>query len=589
MHGYTPGSLWRQVRSRRGDFWRLNLYGIIATLLLLPVPLLIPLLIDEVLLGHSGKLTEWFGRLMGSDQPWLIISGVTLLVLSLRLAAFFATNRKTLYATRIAQRVAYALRHRILYHLERLSLSEYESLKSGGIAARTIQDVESVSGLASQAVSTALSASMMLIGIGGVLFWIEWKLAVLVFILNPVFLGFSKILGRKTGELLRRRHEAYQLYQELLTETLELFVQVRASNQERRFFGILRDRAEGIERSSVEYGYKAAVAQNSSALLTSTVVDLFRAMGIAAVAYSDLSIGLMIAFLFYLSTLVQPVNQLMNLAIAYRRTRPALDRINGLLAMRQEPLYLQKYDPFKGRETVDVSAADLHFSYKNGPEVLHGITLRAEEGEKIALVGPSGSGKSTVAQLLVGFYPPASGEIRYGGVPIREIGLERLRSHVVLMLQDSLFFNETIRMNLTLYRDLPEERIWEALAMAQLEDFVRELERGLNTPIGRNGIRLSGGQKQRLAIARLILSDPKVVIFDEATSALDGETEARLYRSLAPFLEGRTTIIVAHRETTIRQADRIYLIEEGRVQAEGSYDALLSEGKLKKDFDAAQA
>jgi len=585
MRAFSLESLWRQVRAQREAFWRLNLYGVLATLLLLPVPMLIPLLIDEVLLGHPGHLSEWLGTLTGSREPWGLIAGVTLLVLTLRMTAFVASARKTLYATQIAQRIAYALRHRLLHHLERLALSEYETLKSGGVVARSVQDVESVSAFASQAVSTAVSASLMVLGIAGVMVWMEWRLALLVFVLNPLFLGVARILGRKSARLLRRRHEAYQLYQELLSETLELFVQVRASNQERRFFGILRHRAEEIERRSVEYGYKAALIQSTSSLLTASAVDLFRAFGIAAVAYSGLSIGMMIAFLFYLSTIVSPINQLLSLVIGWRNIHPSIERIDALLSMPQEPLYPQRRDPFAGRMTVAVAVKDLHFAYREGPEILHGISLDAKEGEKIALVGPSGSGKSTIAQLMVGFYPPLSGEILYGGVPIREIGLERLRSHVALMLQESLFFNETIRMNLTLHRAIPEGRIWEALAMAQLEGFVRKLERGLDTPVGRNGIRLSGGQKQRLAIARLILSDPQVVIFDEATSALDGETEAKLYQSLRPFLAGRTTIIIAHRETTIRQADHIYIIDAGRVVAEGSYEALCSTGKLKNDFD----
>ena len=588
MHGYSFRSLWEQIRSRPGEFWRLNLYGVAATLLLLPVPMLLPLLIDEVLLGHPGRLTEWMGRLTGSGAPWALIAGVTAAVLALRLLAFAASSRRSLYASRISQRVAYALRHRILRHLERMSLSEYERLRTGGVVARTIQDVEQLSGFASQAVTTALSASLMLTGVAGVLLWMEWRLALLVFLLNPFFLGFSKILGRKTGELLRRQHEAYQVYQELLAETLDLFVQVRASNQERRLFGLIRERARGIERASLEYGYRAAVAQGSSALLTASAVDLFRALGIAAVAYSDLSVGMMIAFLFYLSTLVQPTNQLMGLVIAYQSTRPALERINALLATAREPLYPQELDPFAGRPTVSVALEEIRFAYGRGPEILHGITLRIGEGEKVALVGPSGSGKSTVAQLLVGFYPPLSGRILYGGAPIERIGLERVRSQVALMLQESLFFDETIRHNLTLGRELPEERIREALAMAQLEPFVRGLERGLETPIGRNGIRLSGGQKQRLAIARLILSDPKVVIFDEATSALDGETEARLYRSLAPFLEGRSVLIIAHRETTIRQADRVCLMAEGRIREEGSYAELKRRGLLRADYDGEE-
>ncbi len=582
---YSYRTLYRQIKTQKRDFWRTTLYGLMATLLLLPVPMLMPLLIDEVLLEHPGKMTQMISAFFGREETWIYISVALFVVMALRFAAFFFNNLKTYYATRITQKISYLLRKRILHHLERVSIAEYETLKSGGIASKTTQDVEGISGFAGQVTTTLLSALLMLVGVAAIMFWMNWVLAVLVFMLNPLFLGFAKILGRKTRKLMQRQYEAYQLYHELLNETLELFHQVRASNQERAFFGILQNRAKTIESASLNYGYHAAVAQGASSLLTSTVVDIFRALGIAAVAYSDLSIGMMIAFLFYLSTLVQPIQQLMGLVIAYQNTKPALERINTLLSLRQEPHYPHEENPFDGVKTTSLSLSHIDFSYSLGKKVLHDISLKAEAGEKIALIGPSGSGKSTLAQIMVGFYPVDSGSIHYGSVSIEKIGLPVVRENVALMLQQALFFNDTIRMNLTLSREKSDEEIFEALRMAQLEDFVHGLEKGLETPIGKNGIRLSGGQRQRLAIARLILSDPKIVIFDEATSALDNATEFRLYETLAPFLEGRTTVIIAHRTTTIKQADCIYLIEEGRVAAEGSYETLQKQGLIKEDFD----
>ena len=582
---YTFKMLYNHIKIQKNDFWRTNIYGILATLLLLPIPMLIPLLIDEVLLNHPGKITGMISEFFGSSATWVYIVVILAMVLTLRFSAFFFNNKKTYYATKITQKISYLLRHRILHHLERVSLSEYEILKSGGIASKTVQDVESISGFAGQSVAILLTASLMLVGIASVMFWMNWVLALLVFLLNPLFLAFSKLLGRKTGELLRRQHEAYQVYHELLNETLELFIQVRASNQERSFFGLLQNRAKEIEQATLDYGYKASVVHSSSALLTSAVVDIFRAFGIAAVAYSDLSIGMMIAFLFYLSTLIQPVQQLMGLVISYQNTKPALERINMLLSLEQEPHYPHLYNPFENVQTTSVELKNICFAYGKGREILHNVSLKAEAGKKIALIGPSGSGKTTLAQIMVGFYPSHSGEILYGETPIEKIGLSIVRENVALMLQESLFFNDTIRMNLTLYREVDDEKIYEALRAAQMEDFVKGLEDGLETPIGKNGVRLSGGQRQRLAITRLILSDPKVVIFDEATSALDNTTEFHLYETLAPFLEGRTTIIIAHRTTTIKQADYIYLIDEGRVRDEGTYGVLQRKGLIKEDFD----
>ena len=584
---YSYKILFEQIRAQKSDFWRTNLYGILATFLLLPIPMLIPLLIDEILLNHPGKMTETISRFFATPATWVYIAVILAVVLFLRFLAFFFNNRKTYYATKITQKISYQLRHRILNHLERVSLAEYETLKSGGIASKTVQDVESVSGFAGQLVTTVLSASLMLTGIALIMLRMNWVLALLVFMLNPLFLGFSRLLGRKTGELLRRQHEAYQLYHELLNETLELFIQVRASNQERSFFGILQGRAKAIEQASLDYGYKAHVAHSSSTLLTSTVVDLFRALGIAAVVYSDLTIGMMIAFLFYLSTLVSPIQQLMGLIISYQTTKPGLQRINTLLSLAQEPQYPQLANPFEGAGTTSVELKNISFSYASGKQVLHDIGLKAEAGQKIALIGASGSGKTTIAQIMVGFYPAHGGDILYGDIPIEKIGLPVVRENVALMLQQALFFNDTIRMNLTLSDRKNDQEIFDALGAAQLDGFVRQLNDGLETRIGKNGIRLSGGQRQRLAIARLILSDPKIVIFDEATSALDNATEFHLYETLAPFLRERTTIIIAHRTTTIKQADYLYLIEEGRVSTEGSYEQLQARGVIREDFDAS--
>lgn len=579
----TSRSLWESLRTQKRDFARANLFGIAATLLFLPIPILIPLLIDEILLEHPGKMSRFFGY-FNITAPWQIIALTLAAVIVLRFIVFRLNNAKTLHSLRIVNKSAMTLRHTLLHHLERLAISEYETIKSGEIVSKTIHDVENISGFLGTATTTALTAGLTFVSVLAVMFYISWPLAILVIVLNPLFLGFSRIIGRRASALLRKRNEAYDAYQGLMSETMELFTQVRAGNQERTFFGLLRNRADEIKDASLDYGYRSSVAFASSTLLTNTVVDIFRALGIIAVAYMDLSIGMMLAFLFYLSTIVAPVQQLMGLVISYQSVKPSIARLNQLLALEHEPNYPHEINPFADARTVSVAIKNLSFSYGAGKKVLDDITIYANRGEKIALIGPTGAGKTTIAELLIGFYAPQSGSITYSGVPIEKIGLPIVREHVALMLQQSLFFNDTIRMNLTLGSALGDAKIFEALAAAQLDGFVTSLPKGLETRIGKNGIRLSGGQRQRLAIARLILSDPKVVIFDEATSALDNDTEHHLYETLAPFLEGRTTIIIAHRTTTIKQADHIYLIEEGKVKAEGPYEELRENGLIKEDF-----
>ena len=582
---YSLKTLFHYIAAQKRELWLTNLYGILATLLFLPIPIFIPLLIDEVLLDHPGKIIDNIDYWFGQQEIWVYIAMTLLSVIILRLLVFLLTNAKTFHATVLTEKINYLLRETILHHLKRVSISEFETLKPGGVASKTIQDVEAVSHFASMLVITLLTATLTVIGIAIIMMWMNWVLALLVFTLNPFFLAFSRIIGKKTGELFRRQNEAYELYNEAINEVLDLFTQVRASNQEQTLFGFLKQKAKGIQTAAVDYGYKASVSHSSSALLTTTVVDIFRALGVAAVVYSDLTIGLMLAFLFYLSTLVSPIQQLMSLVITYQSTKPAFGRINILLSLGQEPHYPHVADPFTGAKSTSVELNNVTFSYKDNHPVLEDISLSAKAGQKIALIGPSGSGKSTIAQLMVGFYLPQSGDVCYGDSSYTKIGLPVVRENVALMLQDALFFNDTIKMNLTLSSKKSDEEVYSALEAAQLKDFVQTLSDGLDTRIGKNGIRLSGGQRQRLAIARLILSDPKVVIFDESTSALDGKTEYELYETLSDFLEGKTTVIIAHRTTTIKQADYVYLIENGKVKAEGTYEALNAKGLIKEDFD----
>jgi ATP-binding cassette subfamily C protein len=217
------------------------------------------------------------------------------------------------------------------------------------------------------------------------------------------------------------------------------------------------------------------------------------------------------------------------------------------------------------------------------------VSLDIAAGEKVAIVGASGGGKTTLVQILLGLYAPRSGQVYYDDVPVTEIGLDVVRDNVATVLQHPALLNDTVRMNLTLGRDAPDDRLWQALAIAQLDDTVRELPDGLDTIVGRDGVRLSGGQRQRIAVARLVLSDPKVVILDEATSALDTTTEARLHEALHGFLEGRTTLIVAHRLSAVRQANRALVFESGRIVEQGQHEELVRGDGLYARLYARQA
>ena len=264
----------------------------------------------------------------------------------------------------------------------------------------------------------------------------------------------------------------------------------------------------------------------------------------------------------------------MGIQYAFYAAKAALIRINRLNALKQEPYYPHLKNPFLNKKTVAIRVDNLHFSY--GEEtILNGIQLKIKAGEKVALVGASGGGKSTLIQTLIGLYLPSQGQISFDNVPIEQIGLEIVRENVVTVLQHPVLFNDTIRANLTLGKSVSDEVLWKALAIAQLKDAVKDLEQGLDTVVGRLGMRLSGGQRQRMAIARMVVADPKVVILDEATSALDSETEYNLHQAMAAFLKGRTTIIIAHRLSAVKQADHVYVFEQGVICEQGRHETLI--------------
>jgi len=277
--------------------------------------------------------------------------------------------------------------------------------------------------------------------------------------------------------------------------------------------------------------------------------------------------------------MAMPVEQLLGLQYAFYAAGGALKRINELLARTDEPRFAAKQDPFAGQSTVAIEVKDLTFAYRDEP-VLKDFNLHIGAGEKVALVGASGGGKSTLIQLLLGLYLPQTGSIRFGGAAIENIGLERLREQVAVVLQHPALFNDSIRANLSLGRPCTDEHCWQALEIAQLADFVRTLPEGLDSRIGISGVRLSGGQRQRLAIARMILAQPKVVILDEATSALDAQTEYDLHQALSRFLNGRTTLIVAHRLSAVKQADRVLVFEGGQIAEEGQHQQLIKQDGL---------
>lgn len=570
------------VRGHRSRIVWGQVLAILAALTAVPVPLLLPLLVDEVLLGHPGAVVQVLDHIRPEafQGPVYYITTLLLLTVLLRFMTAAFNVAQTREFSLISKEVVFSLRKRLLERLERISMAEYESLGSGAVVTHLVSDLDTLDNFIGGTVSRSVVALLTLIGTGGVLLWMDWRLGLFILLLNPVVILLTRMLGQWVKRLKRRETAALSEFQTRLTETLEAIHQIRASNRERFYFSRLQAAASEVRDHSAAFLWKSDAANRLSFMCSLTGFDLFRGLALLMVVYSDLTIGEMLAVSGYLWFMMAPVQEVLGMQYAYFSARAALERLDQFYGRELEPRYPHRENPFAGKTTVGISIRDLRFVYPGGEEVLKGVSLEIAAGEKVALVGASGGGKSTLVQALIGLYSPASGVIAFDGVPTEAIGMDVVREHVVTVLQHPVLFNDTVRSNLAMGREASEEDLWHALEVAQLKTVIAANPLGLDAVVGRLGVRLSGGQRQRLAIARMVLANPRVVILDEATSAVDNVTEGHLYSALGQFLAGRTTLIVAHRLSAITHADRILVFEEGHVVEEGSHEILMGQGGL---------
>jgi ATP-binding cassette subfamily C protein len=575
-----------------------NLLAALAMLCTVPLPLMMPLMVDEVLLKQPGTMVATMKKILPEiwHGPVYYISSVLLVTLILRFIAIALNVYQGRLFTHISKDVIYRMRVGLINRLQKISMAEYETLGSGKIITYLVTDLDTVDQFISNTISRFIVAILMIIGTACILLWMHWQLALFILCLNPVVIFFTMGMGKRVKELKRRQNEAYGIFQQSLTDTLEAIHQIRSSNREKHFLGQLSDSALNVRDHTVAFTWKSDAANKLSHLILLFGFDIFRAIAMMMVLFSGLTIGKMLAVFGYLWFMMAPVQEVLNMQYALYSAKAALQRLNKLFELQEEPHYPALENPFinqateqEGEKGISVVLDNVYFAYGDGPNVLNGISLIIQPGEKIALVGASGGGKSTLVSVLIGLYPPTSGNIFYNGVPVTRIGFDVVRQHVATVLQNPALLNDSIRANLTMGENYSDDTLWNALRVAQLEEVVSELPQGLETIVGRFGMRLSGGQRQRLSVARMVLRDPKIVILDEATSALDTATEQALHTAMGRFLEGRTTIIVAHRLSAVKQADHVYVFEDGMICEQGHHDELIqNDGLYAKLYGEAQ-
>jgi len=531
--------------------------AIISTVVVMPVALLLPLLIDELVLGKGGVIVETIDKYFSVGEPMYYILIVLFVTMGLKAISLVFSLLHIRLFTKISKEVTYTIRKKLLNHLQVVSMREYDLLGSGAVSSKVITDVETVDKFVASSVGDVVIEGLSLIGVSVVLLVLNWQMALVILFLNPLTLFIFLKSFRKVAKMKKQENESIETFQNTLTESLELYNQIRVQNREKYFLQTVDNQAKEIRDRAYLFGFKSEMALEFSRLLVFYSHDIFTALGIFMVLIGTLTIGTMLAIFSYAWVLMRPVDKLINFIHLYFNAKSAIERLNEVLALEKEPYYEPKIDPFEESKSASIVLKDVSFSYDGKTEVLKGINLAIKEGEKVAIVGETGSGKSTLAQILIGLYPISSGEIFYNDVEIQEIGYEKIRENVGFVLQAPLMFNNTLRFNLTLGRDYSDEVIYEALKVAQLFDFVAGLELKLDTIVGKNGTKLSGGQRQRLSIARVLLDNPKVMIFDESTSSLDNETERKLLEALDVYVKDKTVITIAHRASSIERADRV--------------------------------
>lgn len=560
-----------------------QLLTICAILLSIPIPLMLPVLVDEVLLDQPSLFVDTINSLFGSGEAFYYIAIVTLAVILLRTFHYFFTVVITKIFTKIAKYVTFKIREKLLVHLKSVSMNEYEDLGSGSVAANLITDVNTLDSFIMTGASKMVTAILTLVAVAIVIITIHPILGIMIIVIQPLVMYLSRKIAKKVGVLKKEENKAIGDFQNNIGESLDLFGQIKASNKEEYFFNQAISKAKNIQITSNNYGYKSVAYERFSFTLFLIAFEILRASGLVMVAYSDLSIGMMFAMFGYIWFIMTPVQDLLSMQYSYTTAMGALSRINKILALKKEPNGDLIFE--KNNKSIDIKVENLDFSYTDDKELLKDISLQIKAGEKIAFIGASGSGKTTLAQIIAGFYRKKSGDIKYNDIDIDLLDKKSLRKEIFLVLQMPILFNNTLRFNITMGDEtVSDETIYKALEIAQLKTTVEQMSEKLDTTVGKNGVRLSGGQRQRLSIARMIIADPSVVIFDESTSALDVHTEAQLFFGLEPILRSKTVITIAHRLSTVKSADRIYVIENGKIVQNGTHIELEQEEGHYFDF-----
>ncbi|MEV7009008.1 ABC transporter ATP-binding protein [Streptosporangium sp. NPDC051022] len=592
----TPGTVRRIARYARPFARHISAFlalVVLGSVIVIVNPLLMKAIIDD---GIIPKRTD-------------VVITLAVVIAALAVADAALTLAQRWFSARVGEGLIYNLRTEVFDHVQRMPVAFFMRTQTGALVSRLNSDVIGAQRALTSTLSSVVSNVVMLVLVLGAMLALSWQITLVALVLLPVFLLPAKWVGGKMSGLTREQMQLDAEMSSMMTERFNVAGATVAKlygrpDEEAAAFGDRAGRVRDVGVTVAMYGTVFRVALGLVAALATALV--YGVGGVLAVG-GAFELGTLVALAALLMRLYGPLTSLSNVHVDVMTALVSFDRVFEVLDLK--PMVAQRPEAVAvppGPAAVEFE--DVRFGYpaasevslaslevvarpETGPgqEVLRGISFTARPGEMIALVGPSGAGKTTITSLVSRLYDVNEGTVRINGLDVREATFDSLRETVGVVMQDAHLFHETIGSNLAYARPgATEEEIWEALRAAQIADLVESLPEGLETVVGDRGYRLSGGEKQRLALARLLLKAPRVVVLDEATAHLDSESEAAVQRALKTALAGRTSLVIAHRLSTIREADQILVVQDGRVVERGRHEELLARGAVYAELYRTQ-
>jgi len=568
----------RLLRAHWGRIVLALLAMVLDSLLTVMRPWPLKVVIDRVLSHKPSRaplIHAWLDSAPFTKMQ--ILYGSCAAVLFIALITGLTTYCYTRLLGNVGQRFVFDLRRDLFAHMQRLSLRFHDTQKTGDLTTRLTSDIQSIQDFIANGVIVFGSNTLLLTSMAILMFWLNWRFALATLSIAPLMFWIVYRHKRLIKRATRKARASTGLLASLAQETLASIRIVQGLAQEDQIderFQVQSESSLQAFLESVRYQARIAPVVDFLAAIGLTIMMWYGARSVLA---GQLTTGDVVIFFAYMNNFYSPMKAISRSANTFTKASVGAERIVEVLQYRSEVRDRKRSRPapkfFGGIEFRDVS-----FEYEPGVIVLSDINLCISPGEKLAIIGPSGVGKSTLVSFVPRFYDPSAGTVLIDGVDIRNYSLHSLREQISMVLQDSLLLSGTIRDNIAFGRtDATDDEICAAAVTANADEFIRRLPEGYETPVGERGTTLSGGQKQRIAIARAVLRDAPILILDEPTSGLDAVAERTVINALERAAAGRTTLVIAHRLSTVRLADRIIVIDGGQIVEEGTHEELLAQ------------